>query len=315
MRTIQLFVHFENTDLLWLRFCYNRSMITGLILDIDGVIVGEKIGFNSPYPHADVSNRMRAIVTHGIPVILCTAKPHYSILPIITDAGLSNPHITYAGGVIIDPVKDRIVETHPLERSTAKEIVSACMKHNFYTEVYSLDNYYVLKNQENDLTRVHTHILQKPPVFVDSFDSVVNTQDIYKIMPVVPDESGMPTVEKTLLPFKDVVEITWSLHPIAMPHQFCGIAQKGISKRGAALTVFTHLGLNPKEVLGVGDSTSDWKFMELCGYAATLDNGQEPLKELVRAKNEAGFIGGHVDTNGILTIFDHFGLPASANTP
>lgn len=54
--------------------------------------------------------------------------------------------------------------------------------------------------------------------------------------------------------------------------------------------------------------------MELCGYAATLENGQDPLKELVRGKGNSGFTGGHVDANGIISIFDHFGLPTPETT-
>ena len=32
--------------------------VKGIILDVDGVIVGEKIGFNSPNPHIDVINKL-----------------------------------------------------------------------------------------------------------------------------------------------------------------------------------------------------------------------------------------------------------------
>ena len=33
--------------------------IRAIILDVDGVIIGEKIGFNSPHPHIDVINNMK----------------------------------------------------------------------------------------------------------------------------------------------------------------------------------------------------------------------------------------------------------------
>jgi len=36
-------------------------MIKAVILDIDGVIVGEKIGFNSPYPHLKVFELLKKI--------------------------------------------------------------------------------------------------------------------------------------------------------------------------------------------------------------------------------------------------------------
>ena len=50
-----------------------------IILDVDGVIVGEKIGFNSPNPHPEVISKLKSIHEQGIPIVLCTAKPHFAI--------------------------------------------------------------------------------------------------------------------------------------------------------------------------------------------------------------------------------------------
>ena len=85
-------------------------MIRGIILDIDGVIVGEKIGFNSPYPHPDVIQKLKSLREKWIVVSLCTAKPHFSIQKIIVDAGLNNLHITNGGGVIIDPINNVVLK-------------------------------------------------------------------------------------------------------------------------------------------------------------------------------------------------------------
>ena len=284
-------------------------MIQALLLDIDGVMVGEKIGFNSPYPHPDVTNRLAAIRAKGIPVILCTAKPHYSIAPIIESAKLTNPHITFAGGIIIDPLQNKIIESHPIPSSLAQSVLHACIAGNFYMELYTRDAYYVLKHQVSALTEVHTHILQQQPVLVDSLEEIAKTQEIFKVLPIVPNEAGIQKVTDALAPFADSIETTWSIHPIANPHQFCNVAPKNVSKRQATLSVLSHLGIDVKDTLSVGDSTSDWKFMELCGYVATLENGQGPLKKFVTAKGDSGFTGGHVDANGILTVFDHFNLP------
>ena len=38
-------------------------MIKAIILDVDGVIVGEKIGFNSPYPNSKIIERLKSIKT------------------------------------------------------------------------------------------------------------------------------------------------------------------------------------------------------------------------------------------------------------
>jgi len=50
-------------------------MIKAIILDVDGVIVGEKIGFNSPYPHPDVINRLKKIRQKGISLVFVLQNP------------------------------------------------------------------------------------------------------------------------------------------------------------------------------------------------------------------------------------------------
>ena len=57
--------------------------IKGIILDIDGVIVGEKFGFNFPLPHPDVISALKKIKFNGIFISLCTAKPYFAVMDII----------------------------------------------------------------------------------------------------------------------------------------------------------------------------------------------------------------------------------------
>ena len=86
--------------------------IQGIILDVDGVIVGEKIGFNSPDPHTDVIKKLKELRNKGVSISLCTAKPHFSIGKIISDAQLDNYHIADGGSVIINPISNTIVKQH-----------------------------------------------------------------------------------------------------------------------------------------------------------------------------------------------------------
>ena len=102
--------------------------IKGIILDVDGVIVGEKIGFNSPNPHTEVINKLRELREKGISISLCTAKPHFSIGEIIQSAGLDNYHITDGGGVIINPINNSIVKKHILDKELVKKILKMYVK-------------------------------------------------------------------------------------------------------------------------------------------------------------------------------------------
>ena len=282
--------------------------IKAVILDIDGVIVGEKIGFNTPHPHPDVIAALKKIRSKGIFISLCSGKPHFAIKSIIDSAGLNNLHITQGGAVIINPINN-LIHPHPIEKEIAIKLIDTCLKNNIYTELYTVDNYIIQKNQECEITKKHTHILQREPQKIDSLMQASESSQITRIMPIAKDEEDKKNASELFHPFEKDLVFSWGLHPIALPLQFCSITANGISKQSGAKEIIKNLNIPFDEVFGVGDTTSDWQFIELCQYGATLSNGSDKLKELVLSKgNDFSHIGPDVDENGILEVFEHFNL-------
>lgn len=284
-------------------------MVKGLILDIDGVIVGEKIGYNSPYPHPDVISRLKSVRASGIPVILSTGKPHYSIAKIIADCGLNNPHVVNNGAIIIDPMQGKIVKKHVMDKTLVAELLETYISAGFYTELYTSDAYYIQKNQyRKNLTPVHTHVLQTEPQIVPDLAAVAHEHEVIKVMPVAIDDA---TDKNRLLaffePFRLRAEISIGIHPVANPHRFGAITAKGVSKRQSTIDAVTAIGLRLADCLGVGDTDGDWLFIELCGYKAAIGNASDGLKQNVIRSGQNGYAAYRtVDENGVLEILDHF---------
>lgn len=285
--------------------------IKGLILDIDGVLVGEKIGFNSPTPHPDILNALKQIKNNGLFISLCTAKPHYAIKDIIVLAGLNNLHITDGGGVITDPIDNVIVKKHIVNNRDALEVIKTYLDNDVYTEFYSLDSYFMQENQLDEITITHAHILQRPPEKVISLLEKAKTSEITKIMPIAINEKDKERLISLFAPHKNKLSLNWGLHPIALPHIFGIITAQGISKKQGAIEIAAHEKMSFDNILGVGDSASDWDFIQLCRYAGAMGNAQQKLKDAVNTK-EQSFIGESVDENGILGILSHFGLLSKA---
>ncbi|MCL2586945.1 MAG: Cof-type HAD-IIB family hydrolase [Firmicutes bacterium] len=273
-------------------------MIKAIILDIDGVIVGEKVGYNSPEPHPDVMVRMNQIKDSGVKIILCTAKPHFAIRNIIGGANLANPHITDGGGVLIDPITNKIVKKYALSDADARKVLKMCLDNDIYVEAYTEDEYVIQRSQVCDITDQHTHILQTEPLIVD--DLLAFRGEITKIMPVVNGEEEKAKFAELFNSLGTDLTLNWGIHPIALPLLFGIITAKGISKKQGMLDILDSLGISSENALGVGDSNSDWQYMELCGSTATMANASDELK------SKAAFTGGHVDENGVLDIFDSF---------
>lgn len=283
-------------------------MIKALIVDVDGVIVGEKPGFNFPQPHREVIARMRDIEAKGIPISLCTAKPLFSIQKIINNAGLHNLHITNGGGVIIDPLDAVILKSHNIDKEIVRQILQICLDRHTYVEFNSPEEYFSQTSQKSEITEIHAEILQHDPCMVDSLLEEIEKHDIVKIMPIVKDEQDMKELNILLSPFKADATVSWGVHPFAMPRRFGIITARGVSKAQAALEISSYSGIKPDEMLGIGDGAADWQFIEHCGYAGIMGNASEELKRQAAAKGKRSYVGKSVAENGILDIFKYFGL-------
>lgn len=281
-------------------------MKKAIILDVDGVIIGHKRGVNTPHPSAPVMEALRAIRKSGIPIALCTAKPAFGIEYEVKEAELDNPHIADGGGLLVDN-KGKVYEKYILETGLAKRIIGKLLEKNIYTEVYTEDDYYIQKNQKGDITEKHSFVLQREPQEVDSLIEFCDSNKVTKIMQVVADESWKPFGEDVFAPFKDEATMVWAVHPPILPLQFGIITAPGISKTQGAKSIARILDVPIENMLAVGDSTSDWKFISVCGYAGAMGNATDELKELVRSKGENRYrIGGNVDEDGLLDILNWY---------
>lgn len=216
-------------------------------------------------------------------------------------------HITDGGSVIINPIDNTIVKKHIIDKNVAKQILDMYIENNVYTEFYTTNNYVIQKSQVSDITDKHTHILQHKPKIVQSLVKESIGSEITKIMPVALDEKDKERITTLFKKLDTNLTLNWGIHPIALPLQFGIITAPGISKMQATIDISESMNIPLENMLGVGDSTSDWKYIELCRYGATMENASQELKDLVATKGDNYYhIGGHVDENGILEILDFF---------
>lgn len=252
---------------------------------------------------------LKKIRSEGIFISLCTAKPHFAIKDIIEDANLDNFHITDDGGVIIDPIDNTILKSNILSSVSAINVIEMFLKNNVYVEYYTIDNYYVQENQICDITKKHEHVLQTRPKIVKSLAASALFNKITKVIPIAKDEEDKKRSIEIFKPFEEDLVISWGVHPVALPLQFGIITAYGISKKNAWEDIIKNENVSFDEVLGIGDSTSDFQFIEQCRFGAAMGNASEELKRLVLSKSkDNSYIGLTVDDKGIIDIFKHFGL-------
>ncbi|OGE26599.1 hypothetical protein A3C26_04325 [Candidatus Daviesbacteria bacterium RIFCSPHIGHO2_02_FULL_39_12] len=285
-------------------------MVKLIVLDVDGVIVGNKKGINFPYPNKSVISTLQKVHLAGIPIVLCSGKYHSAIDPIISKAQLQNPHITDSGSLILNPITSKIIREFNINKKSVAAILKTCLQNNIYLEVYTADNYFIQKDQMSEITPRRTLVLQNDPEVVNSLAEEIKHHRVIKMLPVAVDEQDRQRIESVLLQHSNKVKFLWSQHPFTMPFQYCLITAKNVSKANSLKVVADTLGITLENTLGVGDTMGDWEFMDLCEYVATMLNAPDELKEKVKSKGKGKYlIAPSVDDNGILKILDYFLKP------
>lgn len=282
-------------------------MVKLIIMDVDGVIVGHKVGVNFPYPSQKVLTTLKKIRESGIPIVLCSGKSGWVIEPIILKASLNNPHIADGGGLIINPIAKGSVHTSSIEKNLASDFINTCIQNKIYIEAFSAKDWFIQKGNPSEVISRRSLILQKNPIIVDSLTDEAKKHEIIRLQAIFFTQADKEKLRNLLESYQNRLTSIWTMHPTTIPWDYFLATAPGVSKASAAEAVAKQLGIPLENTLGIGDTLGDWEFMKLCSYAAAMEDGSEELKKLVESKGkEKYFIAPSVNEDGILKVFDYF---------
>lgn len=277
------------------------AKIKSIILDVDGVLVGDKPGVNMPDPRPEVISKLKKIQKQGINIHLCSGKAVFAAEDLIQKAQLDSLHILESGALLINPIQGEIAEKNLIENPIYSRIIKKCLKENIYIEFYAINNYFVFKNQINDFTEKHSQINNKKPIILEDFKNF--KEDVVKILAIAYNRKE-EEIKKIVEEFGEKLNLDWAYHPYTGQSKMGLITNKLASKKQGLLNLAKQANIDLENTLAAGDGYMDWQFIKLCGYKATLENAGDELKKLIL--DNGGYIGPSVNENGILEALDYF---------
>ncbi len=279
-------------------------MIKAVVLDVDGVLIGTKRGVNFPYPSEKIIETIKNLQNSGIRVSLCSANAKFGLEPLIDLMELDSLHIANNGSEIFNP---RVGEykSHPIDKEIVKFVVEKSTAQNIYTELFTSDDFYILKKNKKDFTDTLSEVRKRQVVLVDELDLVIEEKEILRL-PLIVETEKKQLVENIVKQIQEKIDFKWSTTP-AIPNIWIGIINpKNISKRSGITEISKYLNISFENILAVGDGINDWSFIEVCRFGGVMGNGHNELKELIKSKKENGYVGGDVDEDGLIEIFKYF---------
>lgn len=282
-------------------------MIKAVVLDIDGVIVGNKRGFNFPHPSKKVISALQKIHSKGIPVSFITGKPTFTAIRNIQAVGIDNPHIADGGGTIFNPVSNKIISVVQVKHKAVKTLFEL-LGENIYINPFTIEKYYLNKKLKNNFTDLYSKFLGHSPILVDSLEKALISECVTKINIFAFNARDKEVITAVLNKLSDQLDFIWTINSHITPIEVIVVTPKGVSKRTGVKKLVGFLGISTDDTLGVGDTLHDWDFIEICGYKAAMGNAMEDLKEKIDKSDARQFIGGHIDDDGLLDVFRYFKL-------
>ncbi len=276
-----------------------------VFLDVDGTIL-EHGSHVSP----STGPAVRAARAAGHLVYLSTGRSASDIHPRVAEMGFDGA-ITNSGALVTSG--DEVVVDRPLSPAAADRMLTALRSRGIRYFLQSRDGVYASDDMA-ELMRDYGAALDARVAAGQEIrpeDSLVGLAQ--RTFPSV-DEADLTRIDKAVFvsdheegidELREDLGDEFLIVPGSMPLPGGSngeISERDTTKGSAIELLLAHLGIDPADAVGIGDSWNDIEMFEVCGVAVAMGNAQPELKAL------ADFVTTDVLDDGVANAFRRLGL-------
>ena len=247
-----------------------------LISDLDGTLLDERLQVD-PRDVAAVALAQEA----GIKVGVATGRMYRSGLPHALALGVALPLICYQGALIQELAQGvseaelaaaPVLQREEVPGELGLEVLEICRRRGYALNVYQDDHLYV--DEINDDVRFYTGIAQVEAEVAasPSLEERIRRGST-KLTVVAADQHRF---QAALAELHQLIgqraEVTRSLIG------FCEITALGVDKGHALRWLCRHLGVDPQDVVAVGDAPNDLSLLAAAGTKVAVETGAEEVR-------------------------------------
>ena len=247
-----------------------RPLILAAALDLDGTVIGPDENI-SPAVHEAIVR-----LAERIHVFIATGREPADVLRYANELGLTTPQLCDGGANILDPVQGVSTWTAPLGPVNAEAVVTRLREMgSAFVATHASGTASTFDDVPDwDLIRVSALDLDE-----DTADALATEFRRNKNMYVI----------KAVLPYNGLWAVDFTL--------------AGVDKASGIARVGQTLGVNPANMVAVGDSYNDLPMLEACGFSAAMGNAPPEVKDA------AEFVAPSVAEDGLAVAISEYVLP------
>ena len=265
-----------------------RSPIRLVAIDLDGTLLNDAKRVTERTVEA-----LRCATSAGVRVVIASARPPRSVRHVYRELDLDTWQINYNGALIWDEASGRAVEHRPMSPQTVLELVA-------------------LARQRHPEILVSCEILDR--WCTDRFDQTYTTETGRLFPPdvVAPVERFCvePVTKLMLLAAPATLdELEPALRAAPMPvsvirsdPDLIQVMNDSADKGVALIKVAEHYGVEPEQVMAIGDAVNDVPMLEAAGVAVAMDNAHPAVKAA------AHWVAPSNNDHGVHAALERYGL-------
>ena len=247
-----------------------RPLILAAALDLDGTVIGPDENI-SPAVHEAIVR-----LAERIHVFIATGREPADVLRYANELGLTTPQLCDGGANILDPVQGVSTWTAPLGPVNAEAVVTRLREMgSAFVATHASGTASTFDDVPDwDLIRVSALDLDE-----DTADALATEFRRNKNMYVI----------KAVLPYNGLWAVDFTL--------------AGVDKASGIARVGQTLGVNPTNIVAVGDSYNDLPMLKACGFSVAMGNAPPEVKDA------AEFVAPSVAEDGLAVAINEYVLP------
>ena len=222
--------------------------------------------------------------THGLRVVLASARPPRSTLPFYRQLGLDTPMINYNGALVYDPPSQSVLLHRPIPLDTTRALVASARRHDPSVLVSAeiLDRWFTDRLDASYQTETARH---HEPDMVGPLDSWLD-RPVTKLLLL----DKPPGLKKIVAAFRK--EFTHQISMVQTEAFLLQVMHPTVSKEQALRVVAAEMNLDRREVMAIGDNANDVGMLKWAGVGVAMSNS---APETLLA---ADYVAEHNDADG-----------------
>ncbi len=264
-------------------------MIKLVALDLDGTIVNDQL---------KISPKVLQVLNHlitrtDVRVVIATGRMFMSALPFAREIGIVEPLVTYQGAMVRDITEGHALRFHaPIAMPLAKEVMAPLIEDKYFINLYINDQLWT--HPDNHHASFYRRAAGVEPFFHEDLISCL-TEAPTKLM-VIDDHRLDQLLEYLEGNFFGRLSYCRSRT------NFCEIIDVSASKWNALSSLAQEWGIQPEEILAIGDQGNDLSMIEHAGVGVAMGNAPE----YVQAK--ANYVTTTIQQDGAAEAIEKFVL-------